>query len=63
MEQTDYFRSIQQERIVSLMEFNESKGASLLYPNTDRAMQILLMSKELHVYNYQDQIHNMTISP
>jgi hypothetical protein len=63
MEQTDYFRSIQQERIISLMEFNESKGASLLYPNTDRAMQILLMSKELNVYNYQDQIHNMTMPP
>ena len=55
-EYTHYFQKVKDERIASLVGLRNGEKERLLYPEKDRAAQLLLTAEQLHIYNYQDQL-------
>lgn len=56
IERNHFFLKMKETRISSIVAFSHGDKTSLLYPNQDRAAQILLTAERQHVYSYQDQI-------
>lgn len=52
VEHNHYFMTMKDERIASIVEFDKGKQGGLLYPEQERARQILLTAKKMHIYEY-----------
>jgi hypothetical protein len=55
-EHSHYFMNIKDERIASIVAFNNDDKGKLLYPDKVRAAQILLTAEQRHIYSSQAQI-------
>ncbi len=47
-----YFMEMRNQRIASIVEFNQGKQGGLLYPSQEHASLILLTAKKMHIYEY-----------
>jgi hypothetical protein len=50
------FVKMRDERIISIAAFSNGDQGGLLYPDKDRAAQILLTAEQQHIYNYREQV-------
>jgi hypothetical protein len=61
IEHIHHFMKMKDERVASMVAFKKGDKGSLLYPDKDRAAQILLTSEQQHIYSYQDQIPRTSV--
>ncbi|HOB62536.1 MAG TPA: hypothetical protein PKI41_10500, partial [Candidatus Competibacteraceae bacterium] len=52
VEYNHYFMKMQDERVASIVEFDKGQQRRLLYPDQERARQILSTARQMHIYEY-----------
>lgn len=52
VEYNHYFMKMKDERVASIVEFDKGQQGSLLYPEQERARQILSTARQMHIYEY-----------